>query len=372
MIRVGLDAHVLGRRQSGNETYMRALTRALASEPDVDLVLYVDRDAVLSLPAGRAHVRRLAFRRAQPRIALELPLRARMDRLDLLHVQYVVPPVASVPVVTTVHDVSFLDVPDLLPRARRLRLQATVAFAVRRSAMIVTPSTFSRDRLLHHYAIPPERVVTVSPFLDSASAAEPPDAAADAPADAAQVASLQLPARFVLAVGEIQPRKNLVRLIEAMALARRRGLDAGLVIAGQPGWRADEVSQAIERNAAASWVRTLGYVSPRALGALYRAAWILAFVSLYEGFGLPVLEAMAAGTPVLAGRAGSIPEVADDGALLVDPIDPRAIADALADVASDDGLRQSLIAAGLQRAQHYRSETNARTIIGAYERALGR
>ncbi|MEO8273049.1 MAG: glycosyltransferase family 1 protein [Chloroflexota bacterium] len=366
-MRIGLDAHVLGRRQAGNETYTLGLAKALDRAPEVDLVLYLDGGAEFGSTNG-TRIRHLAFRRAQPRIALELPRRARLDRLDVLHMQYVVPPLPGVPVVTTIHDLSFLDVPHLLPPARALRLRVTVADAVRRSAVVLTPSSFSRDRLLHHYPVPPERVIAAPPLLAPLPAAD--DAA---PEDVAAVRlALHLERPFVLAVGELQPRKNVARLVEAMALARRDGLDTDLVLVGRRGWRADEVDRAIAVHGAASWVRLLGYAPARTVQALYRAARLVAFVSLYEGFGLPVLEAMAAGTPVLASKAGSIPEVAADGALLVDPLDTRAMAEALASLATDEALRTTLAAAASRRVAHYRSGSGLDAVINAYRQAIAR
>jgi glycosyltransferase involved in cell wall biosynthesis len=212
-------------------------------------------------------------------------------------------------------------------------------------------------------------VVAAAPQVTSI----PTEAVSQADLDPGAVgAALQLPSTFVLAVGEVQPRKNLVRLIEAMALARRRGLDAGLVIGGPRGWRAGEVDLAIERHDASGWVRMLGYVPPRTLAVLYRTARLVAFLSMYEGFGIPVLEAMAAGTPVVASRTGSIPEVAGDGARLVDATDAQEIANAIALVATDQDIRTSLVAAGSRRVEHYRSDGSVRAVIGAYERALDR
>jgi len=363
-IRVGLDAHVLGRRGAGNETYTLALARALAREPAVDLVLYLDQRAAVDLGGGRARVRRFAFARAQPRIGLELPLRARRDRLDVLHVQYVAPPFPGTAVVTTVHDTSFLDVPELLSARRRWRLRVTVADAVRRSHLVVVPSEFSRTRVVEHYGLDPERVAVAPPLVEAL-----PPASDEAVAGVRR--AFDLPATFVLAVGDVQPRKNLPRLIEAVRIARERGFGGGLVIAGQAGWRADEVRRSAERQRG-DWIRMPGYVSPATLAALYQAATLAAHVSLYEGFGLPVLEAMAAGTPVVGSRAGAIPEIAADAALLVEPDDVAGMAEAILAAASDETLRARLVGAGRERAASFRPEAGLEQTLVAYRRATAR
>jgi glycosyltransferase involved in cell wall biosynthesis len=363
-LRVGLDAHVIGRRRTGNEAYARGLALALAARPDVDLTLYLDPD--VEWPGGGTgatpRLKRLRAARPEPRIAFELPIRASMDRLDVLHVQYVAPPLSTVPVATTVHDMSFLDAPEMMSAPLRWRLRATVALSVRRSGVVITPSAFSRARLLHHYDIRPERVVVAAPVVM-------PRFAHRAPAEVLE--ALRLPNRFVLAVGDLLPRKNLPRLLEGVDRARRGGLDAGLVVAGQRAEGADELQLAIARHDAADWVRLLGYVDEDNLAALYKSATLVAYVSLYEGFGIPVIESMAAGTPVVASAVTAIPEVAGDAALLIDPTDPAAISAALISVANDEGLRDRLIAAGRRRAAAFLPDAVISATIHAYRIACG-
>jgi glycosyltransferase involved in cell wall biosynthesis len=363
-IRVGLDAHVVGHQRTGNETYVLGLAHALAGHPEIDLTAYVDRGVAWpsdgTTPAPR--LRRLSARRPEPRIILELPYRARRDRLDLLHVQYVAPPISTVPIATIVHDLSFHDVPDDLSTPRRWRLRVSVALAARVSKVVITPSAFSRERLLHHLSVPPERVVVAPPAV--LPPADPPDAPAI-------IAGLRLPGSFILAVGDVHPRKNHARLIEATAQARRAGLDISLVIAGQRGWQAATLDNAVAANDAAGWVHVLGYVDRDTLGALYRAARVVAYVSVYEGFGLPVVEAMAAGTPVVGSAVTSVPEVAGDAAVLVDPTSADEIARGLLAAATDEPLRQRLIAAGHLRAAAYSPDGVVGATVAAYRHALG-
>ena len=364
-IRVALDAHVVGRRKTGNETYLLALAAGLAARPDIELTAYLERGAVWPGAADGMVVRRLRTTWPHLRIPLELPIRARLDGVGLLHVQYVAPPVSGVRVVTAIHDVSFEDEPGLLPAPMRLRLQSTVRLATRTSAAVVTPSEFSRGRILHHFDLDPRRVVVTPPGI--------PPVASPREADAAAIrAGLGLSSPFVLCVGNLERRKNVPRLIAAIARARERGVELSLALAGQRGSGAREVDEAIVRHRAEGWVRLLGYVDHATLDTLYAEALIVAYVSVYEGFGLPVLEAMARGTPVVAADRTAIPELAGDAALLVDPHDVVAISDGLAAAASQPEVRDRLRRAGPIRAAAFSLDAMAEATMRAYRVALAR
>ncbi|MFL5756757.1 MAG: glycosyltransferase family 4 protein, partial [Chloroflexota bacterium] len=265
-IRVALDAHVVGRRQTGNETYVVNLGSALAARPDVDTVAYVDEGVRWPADMLRPRLRRLRLKAPQLRIPVELPYRVMTDHAQILHVQYVAP-LVRVPVVAAIHDVSFEDLPDLFSRPTTWRLRASVGLTARRSAAVVTLSEFTRERLIHHYGLKPERVVVAPAGVNPRWAPLPPNEVGE------RLEGLDLPPRCVLAVGNLHPRKNIPRLIRSIDRLRRAGLDdVGLVVAGQPGWRADEVHQAIRTVDGAGWVRLTGYVSDRVLEALYNVA----------------------------------------------------------------------------------------------------
>lgn len=363
--RVAIDAHTVGRQQTGNETYVLNLGSALAARPDVQTLAYVDAGTRWPTDLRSPHLVPLRLRARQLRILVELPYRTRADKIDLLHVQYVAP-IVRVPIVTAIHDVSFEDLPGLFSRTTTMRLRLSIRLSARRSSVVVVLSEFTRGRLLYHYGLQPERVIVAPAGVSRRWRRLPPDAVATA------LDGLDVPGRFVLAVGNLHPRKNIPRLIRAVARLRRNGLDdVGLVVAGQPGWRADEVHRAIAAIRGEGWVRLTGYVSDPVLEALYNAALVVAYPSLYEGFGLPVAEALSIGAVVVASDSTSIPEVAGDAAILVDPTDDDALVEGLQRAATDTALRARLATAGPRRAAALTWEACAEATVRAYRLALG-
>jgi glycosyltransferase involved in cell wall biosynthesis len=364
-IRVALDAHVVGRRMTGNETYVVNLADALAARPDVDLVTYLDAEQTWPHEPPPGTVRHLRLRAPQLRIPLELPFRARRDGADLLHVQYVAP-ITRLPVVTAVHDVSFEDLPDVFSSVTTMRLKVSIRASVRMSGAVLALSGFTRDRILYHYGIRPEKVI-VAPAGVSGRWRRIDESIVDD-----RLAPLRLPPRFVLAVGNLHPRKNIPRLVRSVARLRSAGADdIGLVVAGQPSWHSDDVVDAIRQVAGEDWVTLTGYVADEVLEALYNRAHIVAYPSLYEGFGLPVAEALAIGAVVVASDSTSIPEVAGDAALLVDSTDDEALSQGLIRAATDDALRARLKAAGPERAASLTWDACAAASIEGYRVALG-
>jgi glycosyltransferase involved in cell wall biosynthesis len=306
------------------------------------------------------------MRAPQLRIPLELPYRARKDGAQLLHVQYVAP-LTTTPVVNAVHDLSFEDLDDAFSRRTRWRLQTTVRWSARRAAAVVTLSEFTRSRLLDLYGLEPGRVFVAAGGVANTWRRLPLEHVQD------RVVALQLPARFVLAVGNLHPRKNIPRLIRAVDRLRRAGHgDLGLVLAGQRGWRADDVDASVADVRGGSWVRELGFVPDAVLEALYNAATVVAYPSLYEGFGLPVAEALAIGCVVVASNTTSIPEVAGDAAVLVDPTSDDAVVAGLDRALADDSLRADLAIAGPRQAARFTWDACAEATVEAYRRAIQR
>lgn len=365
VIRVAIDAHVVGRRGTGNETYIVNLANALAARSDIEPLVFVDGDAVWPGP-GEPPLYRLRTRTPLARIPIELPIAVRRAGVAALHVQYIAPPFAGLPVVTSIHDLSFEDVPGLFRRLTELRLKTFVRRSARQSASVVTISEFTKARLIHHYGLDPDRIF-VTPLavtgrwkpLDSEECAR-------------RLHGLDLTSPFVLAVGNLHPRKNLPRLIRAVAAVRRASLDdLRLVLVGQRGWRAEKVDSAVAAVDGGAWVRFAGFVDDDTLQALYATARVVAYPSLYEGFGLPVLEALACGAVVVASNAAAIPEAAGSAAVLVDPTRDQAIVEGLLRATTDESLRTQLATAGPRHAAEFTWERCAEQTVAAYRAAIG-
>lgn len=342
-----IDADVLGRRRTGDETYVENLLRELATLDDHLRYAAVTRD-IRSIPSGIEPIP-LPARSQLTRVFWRLPSLVRRLRPALSHFQYIVPPGTPGPTAVTIHDLSFEDHPSFFARHDRIALRALVPRAARRSALILTVSEWTRRGILERYGVPPERVVVtpngVDPSFgpDGPSAGEPP---------------------YVLFVGAIQPRKDPEVAVRALSLLNG---DLRLVMAGPDKLGADQVRRTVSELGLQDRIRFLGYVDKEELAALYRGAACLLFPSRFEGFGLPVLEAMACGTPVVASRATSIPEITGDAAVLVEPGDPEALADGVRLALSQ---RDSLRALGFARAKAFSwAETAART-AEAYRRVV--
>ncbi len=308
-------------------------------------------------PTGRPAARVLWEQLAQPRAL-------RAVGADLLHAPvYVGPLVSPSPVVVTVHDLSFIRYPHLFRLANRLYLRVFTRLSVRRSRRIIAVSAHTAEETVRLMGVAREKIHVVYHGVDPIFRPRPPE----------EVAAFRqrqgLPERFVLFVGTLEPRKNLVRLIEAFARCRA---DAGtaLVLAGARGWYDEEIFAAADRLGLRDRVLFPGYVPNDELPLWYNAAAVFAYPSLYEGFGLPVLEALACGTPTLTSATSSLPEAAGDGALLVNPSSVEEIADGLHRLLTDEPLRETLRRRGLEHAARFTWPRTAAETVAIYHQAL--
>jgi len=258
--------------------------------------------------------------------------------------------------------------PRFYPLSIRLRMNALIRHAYANASHILAVSASTRDYVRDRFHVPESRMTIVP---DGVNPAFRPIPRADARATVRARWGIDAP--FALFVGRVEPRKNPVRVLEAFARCRARlGASFRLVIAGDKTWSAAEVDAAIARLGIGAFVDQLGHNAFEELIALYNAAEMLVYPSLWEGFGLPILEAMACDTPVVTANISSMPEVAGDAAVLVDPMDPASIAEGMVAVATDPALRETLRTRGRARAAQFSWDTTARRTIDAYLRAASR
>ena len=372
-MRIAIDAHSVGARLGGNETYAINLIEALAQIDQTNhYTIYVTKPPAVDRFANRwpnFTVRLTLPHTPIVRIPLTLSRELRRHPVDLLHVQYTAPPFAPCPIVTTIHDLAYEHLPETFNRRSWMQMRLTVRRTARRAAQIITVSEYSRQDIIKTYGIDPE-LVTVTPEAAPHSFARVTDE--DRLSNVRK--SYGIERDYILSLCSIQPRKNLVRLIQAYSLLRRshpEGKLPQLVLAGKRAWLDNETMRAAQRDELSADIRFTGYVADEDLNALYSGATCFVYPSYFEGFGLPVLEAMKCGTPVIAGNRTSIPEVAGEAALLFDPFDVNSLVEALTRVVNDSEYRATLSVKGLQRANEFSWQTTARLTLAVYEKAAG-
>lgn len=379
--RIGIDAHLLSfaasYRQAGVSRYIAELLRALATAcvPSSDQQHeYIAFTGPQRPPAGFVPPQTLQWRqsrwptaRAAVRIAWEQalgPVVTRRERLDLWHGPVNVLPLAlPCPGVVTVHDVAFLAYPSAYHPAKRRYLSLMTGLSTRRAARVIAVSASTRAELVRWLGVPASKIVVIHNAADRRYTPLPPDEVARFRA------ARDLPKRMLLAVGTLEPRKNLRGLLEAFALLAP-DTDATLVIVGAKGWLYDEIFATLEQLGLRDRVRFAGYVPGEELPLWYNAAEVFVYPSLYEGFGLPPLEALACGAPVVTSAASSLPEVVGDAAVLADPRDPAALAAALRRVLDDAELRAALRERGPRRAAEFSWRRTAAATRAVYDDVL--
>jgi glycosyltransferase involved in cell wall biosynthesis len=373
-LRIGIDAHSVGTGLAGNESYITNLVEALAELDSFNrYTLYVTkREAIERFHNRWPHVTVRQTLPHTPLVRVPLTLAAELRRrpVDLLHVQYTAPPFSPCAVVATIHDLSFEHLPQTFKRRSRVQLRLTVRRTAQTAARIIVPSEHTRRDICETYGIKSTRV-SVTPLAAPSHFAPVCDES-----EVSRVRELYgIRGDYVLTVGSIQPRKNLARLMAAYAGLRAARPQANLpqlVLVGKRAWLYDETLSAVEKLGLSDLTVLTGYVSEADLPALYTGALCFVYPSYFEGFGLPPLEAMQCGAPVIVGNRTSLPEVVGDAGLLVDPFDEEALAEAIAQVINDAGLRARLRDRGLERARQFSWRETARLTLDAYERAAGR
>jgi glycosyltransferase involved in cell wall biosynthesis len=370
-IHVGVNAHLLSvaanYRSAGINWYIQNLIRHLPdADPEFQYTIFLGEQGYAGTRGLALSYTRLPTHRPAVRFVWEQAIQPwvlRREAIDLLHSPALVGPIlGGRPFVVTVHDLSYHRYPEAFRTANRGYLTLFGQQSVRRARRVIAVSQSTKDDLVKHYGLSPARVDVVYHGVDKAFRPLPP-------AEVAAFGTRQgLPERFLLFVGTLEPRKNVARLVEAYA--RLPQTCPPLVLVGGKGWFYEEILSRVEELGLASRVRLAGYVPAEDLPYWYNAAEVLVYPSLYEGFGLPPLEAMACGTPVISSTASSLPEVVGDAGLLVDPADVDGLTSAMERVLRDAGLREQMRTAGLHRAQRFNWQAAARQTVDSYRRAL--
>jgi glycosyltransferase involved in cell wall biosynthesis len=370
-----LNAHLLsaqaGYRSAGISGYIANLLRALPdAAPDFTYTVFVGAQA--KPPAHqRLTIRRAAWTTEHPlrRILWEQlaqPFALRAARPDLAHgLAFVTPLLSRVPSVVTVYDLSFVHYPDRLPAARRWYLGVFARRSCHRARRVIAISQSTARDLVQTFGLPPERIDVAAPGVDGQFR----------PLPHAEVAAFRmrkgLPDRFLLFVGTLEPRKNLPVLLRAYArLPAAQRQKVPLVLAGARGWMDSAIDATIAAHDLADTVLLPGYLPADELPWWYNAAEVLVYPSLYEGFGLPVLEALACGTPALVSDVSSLPEAVGEGGLRLPPADVQAWAAALERALNDPAWRAEARARGLTHAQGFTWAQTAAQTVNSYRRAL--
>ncbi len=336
---VGINAHLLsgqdGYRRAGIHHYIAQILRHLPQTEALRYTVFTgDAPAILAeLPV---RVAQSAWRTSTPpaRILWEQvawPWAMVREKIDLVHsMAFVTPWLNPCTAVVTVYDVSFMIYPEAFPRAQRLYLQTQTGRSVRAARQVCAISESGRQDIHHYFGVPLEKISVIYPGVE----------ARFHPLPASEVAAFRaeqgLPEQFLLHVGTLQPRKNIPVLLEALALAQRPGLH--LVLVGGKGWLYDEIFGRVQALGLEKRVHFVGYVADETLPLWYNTAVALTFPSLYEGFGMPIIQALACGTPVIAADVSAIPEAVGDAGWLFPPHDAAALADCIREVCDQPAL----------------------------------
>ncbi len=361
-MRFSVDAHAIGQHLTGNEVYVRNLLNGFAAlDETAEFLAYISADDASALIPERFAKRKVS-RNPFLRLGLDLPRHLRKDRPDLLHVQYTAPLNCPVPVVVSVHDVSYLEHPEWFPVLRSCQLRLTVRRTVARASKVLTPSEFSARSIAAAYGAE-EKIVVVP---NAVSAAFRPVARESAAGWVRARFGVSSP--IVLSVGDLQPRKNQIGLIRAFENVVRAcpQLPHHLVLVGKETWYAGRVRNAAANSSCAGRIHFTGFVGDDELLQFYGACDLFVFPSFYEGFGLPILEAMACGRAVACSNTSAMLEVADAAAILFNPHSIDEMAHAMRDLLVDAELRARMERLGVQRSASFSWENNARKTLAVY------
>jgi glycosyltransferase involved in cell wall biosynthesis len=376
-MRIGINGQLLRDRYGGIDYYIVDLVNSMARLcPENEYLVYADKRVFENDTFPRDGINRRATsfpnRIRSCRIIWEqmrLPSLLIRDQVDVLHAPgYIMPLAPGVPTVVTIPDVISFLLPRLCETANRLYFRLFLPAVSRRAGRIITMSESSRKDIIRVLGVDRVKIDVIHSGVHSSFVPI---------ADESELRGIRakygLPDRLVLFVGKLEPKKNIVRIIQAFSLLKEKyAIPHDLVIVGPKGWLFGDIFKAVDELRLHRRVHFLGHVPRSDLPYLYNAADVFVFPSLYEGFGFPPLEAMACGTPVVTSSVSAIPEMVGDGALMVEPTDVGAISRAVYSILTEENLREELREKGRQRVKLFSWTKTARKTLGVYEECLAR
>lgn len=366
-MKIGIDLSICGVGQAGTGIYAQYLTETLSDlDSENDIEIFSVNKNYFGTTAKKPRGRLEGFYREILYNQWILPRKARRAKLDVLHMPANLGPMfPPCPMVVTILDASVFRYPQYFTRVHRTKMKILVPRVARKAHHILTISEHAKLEIVHFLEIPPEKVTVTYLAVSSAFC---PLSAEDIDKTRRKY---DLPKRFVLSVCTLEPRKNIIQLLRAFAQLRKKGIDCPLVHTGAKGWLCEEIFAEAEHLNLGSSVRFLGRVSLQDLISLYNSATVFAYPSLYEGFGIPVLEAMACGCPVVTSNVSSIPEVIGDAGIMIDPDDEESLAAALRQVLDNPDKAETMRKSGIERAKRFSWERCARETLSVYQQVAG-
>jgi glycosyltransferase involved in cell wall biosynthesis len=365
-LKIGIDAHAAERDGTGNCTYIRGVLSGLFNLNDQnEYVLYImDKShPFYDMFKQKGNFQLHVLRPEHPlvRIPFSLAHRTFLDGIDILHVQYIAPPFHKGKLITTIHDLGFFHFQESFSPFERIRSSILIPRNARRAAKIITGSQFSKTDIINKLKVSDSKI-EITPYGNPIGLSQSPDNGIDIKK------KYGIKKEFIFSLGRLNMRKNLKNLISAYTeLRQKENLDLNLVIAGKKDYLSEETLMEVKKSGYDNEIIMTGYIPQEELPLFYQTAEIFVYPSFFEGFGLPPLEAMAWGCPVITSNVSSLPEVVGDAALLIDPYQTREIKDAMKRVLSDSGLKHRLQEAGKQRAKMFTWEKTAKKTLKIYE-----
>lgn len=369
-MKIGIDAHAVEREGSGNCTYISNLLLALKEIDDKnEYILYAtDKNhAFYDSFNGSLNfrIRQLIVKNPFFRIPFFLARQTYKDFLDILHVQYNAPPIHKGKLVVTIHDLGFLHLPETFSRSEAMRLKILTKFTANKSEKIITGSEYSKNDIIRSYGIDGKKIAVI-PY----GVSQDFDSNKDSQETLAVLKKYNIPDKYMLNVGRLNPRKNFTSLVQAFnKLKKTHPLPHKLVIVGIEDYNTSQILRSIKEIDKGDILFT-GFVAKVDLPFIYSQAEIFIYPSLFEGVGLPILEAMKSGVPVVTSNTTSLQEIVQDAAITVDPLDVEALSQAVWTLLSDSRLREDYIEKGLVRSQDFSSEIMAQQMIEIYKDIL--